>query len=136
MSARYTISELVKEFGITARTIRFYEEKGMLSPQREGQHRLYSAADRTRLKLILRGKRIGLSLEESREIIDMYDPLSHNRHQLQRLLEKVAERRAKLQQQLRDIKAILADLAAIESKAQQALVTHHGAKHKGETHAR
>ncbi len=135
MSARYTISELVKEFGTTSRTIRFYEEKGLLSPQREGQHRLYSAADRTRLKLILRGKRIGLSLEESREIIDMYDPLSNNRQQLERLLEKVAQRRALLQQQRSDIDATLADLAEVESKAKQVLASHDATNQQGAKHA-
>jgi DNA-binding transcriptional MerR regulator len=129
MSQRYSISELVKEFGTTSRTIRFYEEKGLLNPEREGQHRRYSAADRTRLKLILRGKRIGLSLEESRQIIDMYDPVGNNRQQLERLLQKVAQRREQLQQQLHDIEATLRDLAEVESKAHQALSNQRGVPH-------
>ena len=74
----YSIRELTREFGVTARTIRHYEEIGLLAPERRGQTRVYSPADRTRLKLILRGRRIGLSLQESREIIGMYDPARGN----------------------------------------------------------
>jgi DNA-binding transcriptional MerR regulator len=129
MSQRFTISELAKEFATTARTIRFYEEKGLIHPLREGQHRLYSSSDRTRLKLILRGKRIGLSLEECREIIDMYDPMSNNSQQLQRLLAKIEQRRYQLEQQLNDIKATLQDLAEVERKAQSALSEIRGSQH-------
>jgi len=129
MSQRFTISELAKEFEITARTIRFYEEKGLLSPERDGQHRLYSSADRTRLRLILRGKRIGLSLDESREIIDMYDPLSDNHQQIQRLLDKITQRREQFLQQLNDIQATLNDLAEVEQKARAALENKTGVTH-------
>ena len=93
-SRTYTISELSREFDVTTRTIRFYEEKGLLTPSRQGQHRIYSAADRARLTLILRGKRAGLSLEESRDIIDMYDPAGDNREQYLALLSKVEEKQA------------------------------------------
>ncbi|MFM7274016.1 MAG: MerR family transcriptional regulator, partial [Gammaproteobacteria bacterium] len=87
--ATFGIRELVREFGVTARSIRHYEEIGLLSPSRRGQTRVYSAADRTRLKLILRGKRLGLSLEESRAIIGMYDPATGSRAQLERLLGRL-----------------------------------------------
>ena len=80
--AEYSISQLSKEFEVTTRTIRHYEELGLLSPARRGQTRVYSPADRTRLKLILRGKRLGLSLDDSREIIDMYEPGKTNIDQL------------------------------------------------------
>ena len=94
----YTISELAKEFGITSRTIRFYEEKGMISPLREGQKRLYTPADRVRIKLILRGKRIGMTLQECVEFIDMYDPEHNNTAQLRSLIANVKQRRATLLQ--------------------------------------
>ena len=101
----------------------------MLSPERDGQHRLYSSADRTRLRLILRGKRIGLSLDESREIIDMYDPLSDNHQQIQRLLDKITQRREQFLQQLNDIQATLNDLAEVEQKARAALKNKTGVTH-------
>ena len=95
----YTISELAREFGVTTRTIRFYEEKGLVHPLREGQKRLYSPADRVRIKLILRGKRIGMTLQESVELIDMYEPQRNNTRQLHSLISTVTERRATLLQQ-------------------------------------
>ena len=115
MQQSYTIRELVKEFGITARTLRHYEELGLLAPERRGQSRIYSAADRTRLKLILRGKRLGLSLEESREIIAMYDPDQGNEQQLRRLVGRIREQRALLAERLRDLQAMLAELDAVEA---------------------
>ena len=90
----YTISELAKEFGITTRTIRFYEEKGLVTPLRDGQKRLFSPPDRVRIKLILRGKRIGMTLKECVEFIDMYDPAHNNEEQLHSLIEDVKRRRA------------------------------------------
>ena len=80
-STEYSISDLCKEFEVTPRTARYYEDIGLLSPSRRGQTRVYSAADRTRLRLILRGKRLGLSLEDSRQIIDMYEPGKSNTEQ-------------------------------------------------------
>src|SRR5210317_1667393 len=96
MQNTYSISDLAQEFGVTTRTIRFYEEKGLLNPQRDGSHRRYSAGDRTKLRLILRGKRIGFSLDESAEIIGMYGSPGNNRRQLETLLGRIEEKRAEL----------------------------------------
>ena len=115
----YTISELAKEFGVTTRTIRFYEEKGMISPLRDGQKRLYSAADRVRIKLILRGKRIGMTLQESVEVIDMYDPQHSNADQLHSLINMVKERREHLLQQQKDIDGMLSGLAEVQALCEQ-----------------
>ena len=117
----YTISELAKEFGVTTRTIRFYEEKGYVHPSREGNKRLFSAADRVRIQLILRGKRIGLSLRECVEVIDMYDPKHNNVDQLHSLKATVKERRALLEQQQTDIADMLQGLDDIETMCEQAL---------------
>jgi len=117
----YSISDLAREFDITTRTIRFYEDKGLLSPARQGQTRIYSPADRTRLKLILRGKRLGFTLEESREIIDLYSPSSDNRDQLHSLIAKVQERRAALEQQRTDIELMLVDLQTSEELCLESL---------------
>ncbi|NQX88549.1 MAG: MerR family DNA-binding transcriptional regulator [Halioglobus sp.] len=120
----YTISELAREFGITTRTIRFYEEKGLVCPRRDGQKRLYTPADRVRIQLILRGKRIGMSLQESVEIIDMYDPQHNNSTQLQALLSRVAERRVALQRKKQDIDDLLNGLDEVQQLCEQALSTH------------
>ena len=117
----YTISELAKEFGITTRTMRFYEEKGLISPRREGHKRLYSSADRVRIKLILRGKRIGMSLNESVEVIDMYDPEHNNADQLHSLISTVQHRRELLRQQRRDIDDMLNGLQEVQSLCESAL---------------
>jgi len=119
--ANYSISELAEEFGVTTRTIRFYEEKGLVTPRRDGQRRIFSAADRVRIKLILRGKRIGMSLAECVEIIDMYDPEHHNREQLHSLLERVEQRRTLLQQQRSDIDDMLAGLNDVKNDCERAL---------------
>ena len=116
----YTISELAREFDITPRAIRFYEERGLVTPKREGQKRLFSAADRVRIKLILRGKRIGMTLAESAEVIDLYEP-GNNTDQLHALLESVDQREKKLLQQKRDIDDMLAGLQEIKQLCQQAL---------------
>lgn len=117
----HTISDLAREFDVTTRTIRFYEESGLLSPHRDGQTRLYSDADRVKLKLILRGKRLGFSLSESRELIDMYDPNSDNRHQINALLDKIQKRREQLEAQLRDIRIMQDELDEAEAKCREAL---------------
>ena len=117
----YTISELASEFDITPRTIRFYEEKGLLQPAREGQKRLFSASDRVRLNLILRGKRCGLSLEESRDIIDMYEPGQNNAEQLNSLLGKIEQRRGILQAQLADMRQMLDELDEVQARCEKAL---------------
>ncbi|CBL47009.1 Transcriptional regulator, MerR family [gamma proteobacterium HdN1] len=106
----YTISELAQEFGITTRTIRFYEDEGLLAPLRDGQRRIYSPRDRTLLKLILRGKRLGFSLAESRILFDMYDPANGSRQQLESYLQMLDEKNNSLEQQLRDIKSMQQDL--------------------------
>lgn len=117
----FSIRDLCREFGVTARTIRHYEELGLLSPGRRGQTRVYSPADRTRLKLILRGKRLGFSLEESRAIIGMYDPAAGNRAQLERLLARVREQRDALLARRRDIEAMLKELGEAEAGCLAAL---------------
>ena len=99
----YSISELARELDVTTRTIRFYEEQGMLSPTRRGQERIYTPKDRVALKLILRGKRIGFSLAECKSLIELYDPQGDNRNQLNIMLGKIAERRLQLEQQWLDI---------------------------------
>ncbi|WP_163932158.1 MerR family DNA-binding transcriptional regulator [Paraferrimonas sp. SM1919] len=119
--SRYSISDLAKEFDITTRTIRFYEDKGLLSPQRKDQTRIYNSADRVRLKLILRGKRLGLSLDESREIIEMYDHSGNNIEQLQTLIAKIEQRRQNLLQQLNDIEISLLELDEVEARCKEAI---------------
>lgn len=111
----YTISELAQEFDITTRTIRFYEEKGLITPERRGNARFYTRADRVRLKLILRGKRLGFSLQESREIIDLYEPEASNLKQMQTLVDKIRQRKAQLQQQIDDANALIMELESTEA---------------------
>ena len=117
----YTIRDLAEEFDITTRTLRFYEEKGMLSPDRQGQLRIYNAGDRTRLKLILRGKRLGLDLQESSEIIAMYSPGTNNQQQLEALLAKIEEKKIQLVRQQEDLDAMFEDLKLWEKNCAQAL---------------
>ncbi len=117
----YSISDLAREFDITTRTIRFYEEAGMLEPERNGQTRIYSDEDRVKLKLILRGKRLGFSLAESRELIEMYDPASDNAKQLHALRNKIQQSREALEQQLADIQVMQNELDAAEERCLEAL---------------
>jgi DNA-binding transcriptional MerR regulator len=119
----HTISELAREFGVTTRTIRFYEEKGLISPLREGQKRLYSNADRVRIKLILRGKRLGMTLAECVEFIDMYDPAHNNTEQLHSLIEDVKQRREQLLQRKKDIEDMLAGLDEVQGLCEASLAT-------------
>jgi|AZII01.1.fsa_nt_gi DNA-binding transcriptional MerR regulator len=119
----YSISELAKEFGVTTRTIRHYEDMQLLSPERQGQKRIYSIADRTKLKLIVRGKRIGLSLQESGDLLHMYEPGRSNIDQLERMLEYIGTSRKKLCQQLRDISTMLEELDKAESGCKDELKT-------------
>ena len=116
MTTAYSIRDLAQEFSVTTRTLRFYEEKGLLQPSRNKQTRSYSNADRTRLRLILRGKRLGLSLEESSDIILMYNSTSGNQQQVERLLDKIREKRQQLLQQQEDLKLMLADLQDSEAR--------------------
>ena len=117
----YSISELAREFDITTRSIRFYEDQGLINPAREGQTRIYSKQDRVRLKLTLRGKRLGFTLAEIRELFDLYDADKSSRTQLQTMLELVEEKRETLQQQMEDIRMVLLELDAAERRCQQAL---------------
>jgi len=119
--AKFSITDLCKEFEITTLTVRHYEEIGLISPSRRGQTRVYSPADRTRLRLILRGKRLGLSLEDSRQIIDMYEPGKTNIEQLNSLISAIRQQRTKLEQQLDDINNLLKDLNKAETNCLKAL---------------
>ena len=119
--AEFSISELAREFEITPRAIRFYEDQGLLAPRREGQRRIYTPRDRTRLKLTLRGKRLGLSLSEIRELIDMYEPGRDARPQLERFLAALESHRASLLQQRADIEAQLSEIQAFERKVRKQL---------------
>lgn len=118
----YSISELARELDVTTRTIRFYEEQGMLSPTRRGQERIYTPKDRVALKLILRGKRIGFSLAECKSLIELYDPQGDNRNQLNIMLGKIAERRLQLEQQLLDIQQMQLELDTAEERCRAALL--------------
>ena len=120
-SQTYSISDLARELDITTRAIRFYEEQGLLAPERRGQERVYSVRDKVSLKLILRGKRIGFSLAECRELIELYDPSSGNQKQLNSMLGKIAERRQQLEQQLLDIQQMQLELDTAEERCTQAL---------------
>lgn len=132
MSTTYTIGDLAEEFGVTTRTIRFYEEKGFLQPARKGQRRSYGPADRTKLRLILRGKRLGLSLDESAEIIGMYGSQGNNRKQLDTLLEKIGQKREELLARRRELDAMLDEMAQAENKC-RAAIADLGQPHPPET---
>jgi len=110
MSTTYTISELAKEFGVTTRTIRFYEDQGLLSPKREGTARVFSGRDRVRLKLALRGKRLGFSIAEIRELFELYDVSRDEKKQLEEFLSRLDRRRAHLEQQREDIEVMLNEI--------------------------
>ena len=124
MNKTFSIRELASEFGITTRTIRFYEEKGYLNPKREGTRRVYSAPDRTSLRLILRGKRLGLSLDETADLIKMYGSPRNNRKQLERFILRIGEKRSELERKRRDLELLLSDLKSVEDKCQMALAQH------------
>jgi DNA-binding transcriptional MerR regulator len=119
--AEFSIGELASEFDVTPRAIRFYEGHGLLAPKRAGQRRIYSGRDRTRLKLTLRGKRLGLTLSEIRELIDMYEPGRDERPQLQRFLAVLESHKASLLQQRLDLEAQLSELAVFEKKIRKQL---------------
>ena len=121
MATTYSISDLARELDITTRAIRFYEEQGMLAPERRGQERIYSAKDKVTLKLILRGKRIGFSLAECRELIELYNPETGSRKQLETFMGKIAESRLQLEQQLLDIQQMKLELDTAEERCLAAL---------------
>ena len=117
----YSISDLAQEFALTTRAIRFYEDEGLLAPRREGRARIYGERERTRIKLILRGKRLGLALAEIRELFDIYATTGNERSQLAKFLQMLAERRALLHQQREDIDAVLAEIAVLERDCRRRL---------------
>ena len=121
MKKKYSISDLAREFGVTTRTIRFYEEKGYLSPKREGTRRIYSSLDRTSLRLILRGKRLGLTLDETADMIKMYGSPRGNQKQLEKFIVRIGEKRTELEQKQRDLEFMLTDLQSVEDKCHVAL---------------
>ncbi|MGH6691949.1 MAG: MerR family transcriptional regulator [Gammaproteobacteria bacterium] len=110
MSDSYSISDLAKEFEVTTRTIRFYEDQGLLSPKRAGTARIFSNRDRIRLKLALRGKRLGFSLAEIRELFELYDVSRDEKKQLEAFLARLERRRALLEQQREDIEVMLNEI--------------------------
>jgi len=115
----FSISELAREFDVTPRAIRFYEAEGLISPRRDGQRRIYTPRDRTRLKLTLRGKRLGLALSEIRELIDMYEPGRDARPQLERFLAVLESHKASLLQQRADIEAQLSEIQTFEKRVRK-----------------
>ncbi|WP_323915261.1 MerR family transcriptional regulator [Aeromonas veronii] len=117
----YSISELAHEFDVTPRTIRYYEDEGLLTPQREGQTRIYSHKDKIRLKLTLRGKRLGFSLAEIRELFDMYDTDKSSKTQLHSMIQLIEAKRGALRQQLEDIQMVMAELEAAEQRCVNSL---------------
>jgi DNA-binding transcriptional MerR regulator len=119
--AEFSIGDLAREFDVTPRAIRFYEDQGLLAPRRDGQRRIYTPRDRTRLKLTLRGKRLGLTLSEIRELIDMYEPGRDQRPQLERFLAVLEAHKASLLQQQTDIEAQLSEIRAFEKKIRKRL---------------
>ncbi|MCE9640452.1 MAG: MerR family DNA-binding transcriptional regulator [Betaproteobacteria bacterium] len=121
MSDIHTITDLAKEFGITTRTIRHYEDEGLLSPRREGQNRLFSHRDRVRLKLALRGKRLGFTLAEIRELFNLYDLARDENRQLQEFITKLEKRRALLEQQREDIEVMLNEITFFENQCKKLL---------------
>ena len=117
----WTIAELATEFDVTHRTIRFYEDRGLLTPERRGTQRIFHPRDRVRLALILRGRRLGFALEEVRRIVDMYDEDPGEAGQLRYLLDQIAARRAELEQRRADIEQTLAELADVEDRCRATL---------------
>lgn len=122
--ATYTISDLAREFDLTTRAMRFYEDMGLLRPERAGpggRNRIYSARDRTRLKLTLRGKRLGLSLSEVKELVEMYESPADTAPQLQAFLQVLRAHRVQLERQLDDIRVTLEEIAQHEARCQKLL---------------
>lgn len=117
----FSIGELAREFDITTRSIRFYEDQGLILPTRKGQTRIYNQRDRVRLKLILRGKRLGFSLAETGRLFELYDADKSSATQLKTIMDLIANKKNDLTQQLEDIKAVLIELTGLENNCQDAL---------------
>jgi DNA-binding transcriptional MerR regulator len=122
----YSISELAREFDVTPRAIRFYEDQGLLAPQRSGSRRIYAKRDYVRLKLILRGKRLGLSLSEVAAMFDLYDSARDEKPQLAQFLSALAERREQLERQRADIDEMLGEIAVFEAQSRKLLAGRRG----------
>ena len=120
-SISYSIGELAKEFDITTRSIRFYEDQGLILPTRKGQTRIYNQRDKVRLKLILRGKRLGFSLAETGRLFELYDADKSSATQLNTIMDLIAQKKNDLNQQLEDIQAVLIELTGLEKNCQDAL---------------
>ena len=119
--AKFSIGELSKEFDITTRSIRFYEDQSLLTPTRKGQTRIYNQRDRVRLKLILRGKRLGFSLAETGRLFELYDADKSSAKQLSSMMDLIAQKKNDLKQQLDDINAVLIELNDLEDNCQNIL---------------
>ena len=120
-SGELTIAQVAEEYGVTHRTVRFYEDRGLITPERRGTRRVYHPRDRVRLGLILRGKRLGFSLEEITRIIDMYDDQPGEAGQLRYLLAQIEDRRTDLEQRRQDVLAALGELAELERRCRDDL---------------
>lgn len=123
----FKISELAKEFDVTTRSIRFYEDVGLLAPERRGNTRIYNDRDRIRLKLILRGKRLGFSLADIKELFELYDT-DQNAEQLHYMIQLIEDKKAALQQQANDINAVMFELNAAQMRCENTLKTMNGNK--------
>ena len=123
----YSIGDLSREFGVTTRTIRFYEDQGLLTPTRDGQNRIYRPRDRVRLKLILRGKRLGFPLKEIKKLIELYDAPEGESGQLRSFIEKIRARRSELLAQRDDIEHVLDELNTLEQRCNDLLETERDA---------
>jgi DNA-binding transcriptional MerR regulator len=119
--ATFTIGAMAREFGLTTRAIRFYEDCGLLAPARSGRQRVYTARDRARLTLTLRGKRLGLKLAEVKELVDLYETQRDSRTQLRRFVDVLARQRAALEVRLADLQATLAEVVAHEAATRRLL---------------
>jgi DNA-binding transcriptional MerR regulator len=130
MGQTYSISDLAKEFGVTTRTIRHYEEQGLLNPGREGTSRIFTHRDRVRLKLALRGKRLGFSLSDIRELFDLYDLAKDEKKQLEEFLARLEKRRAILEQQREDIDVMLNEINFFANQCRRLLAGGNGEKNE------
>lgn len=119
--SQFSIGELAKLFDITPRSIRFYEEQGLLTPERQGQTRIYRKKDKVRLKLILRGKRLGFSLAETKTLFTLYDSHQNSKAQLDAMLQMTEQKRASMRQQLEDITMLMNELDDVEARCKQEL---------------
>jgi DNA-binding transcriptional MerR regulator len=126
----YSIGDLAREFDITTRSIRFYEDQGLITPMRKGQTRIYKHSDKVRLKLILRGKRLGFTLAETGRLFELYDADKSSVRQLETMLELIAQKKADLNQQLDDIKIVLMELSTVEKRCKDTLKEITQTQHK------